>query len=161
MRHESEQADAQRRHEIAEERERWTREDNRRWVEERRQASLDLLSKLDPWIVHLRRWGHPWPQSTPEDLERERRELRQFDWQVVHEQVGDAWAVLELVGSDEVRQAYKALVAQMFATQATTYGPINQDALDRMVATVNQRHDELLARIRSDLGVSLPLTSDT
>ena len=76
-------------------------------------------------------------------------------------QVSDAWAILELVGSDGVRDAYRSLLAQMLAVQVFTVDPINDEGLDTMIEAVNARYDDLLKLIRTDLGVSLPLTGST
>ncbi|WP_329488700.1 hypothetical protein OG618_18910 [Kitasatospora sp. NBC_01246] len=153
------QAEAQRHNSRAEERERWAREDARRWVLERRQGSVDLLSKLDPWVRNLRGWGNPWPYDTADEIEESRRRLRAFDWGEASDQVGNAWALLEILGSDQLREAYRSLLAQMYAVEAFTVGPINQDGLNGMVAAMNERYEKLLDAIRDDLGVLGPVES--
>ena len=151
--HEQAQAEDHWKKSRAEERERWAREDARRWVAERRQASAEVLNKLEPWLRHLRQWSQPWPLLTPEELEVERQELRRFPWQEASSEVGAAWAVLEILASDQVREAYRSLLAQMYAAQAIVIGLIEQDEVDRQVAAIEERFDCLLHAIRDDLGV--------
>lgn len=52
-------------------------------------------------------------------------------------------------------------MGQMYATQANTIGTINQEEIDRMVGIMNERHKQLLSHIRTDLGVTLPLSGVT
>ncbi|GAA1266205.1 hypothetical protein GCM10009665_64060 [Kitasatospora nipponensis] len=151
--HERAQVAAQWQKSREEERERWAREDARRWVLERRQASVELLGRLEPWVQNLRRWANPYPLDSKEQIAEERRALRAFDWQEASTGVHSAWAILEIVGSDELRQSYQSLVAQMFATQAFVVGTFEQEQADRMVAVVNERYGNLLDAIRHDLGV--------
>jgi hypothetical protein len=108
---------------------------------------------LEPWLRHQRGWSQPWPYSTPEELEAERRELRRFDWKEASSQVAAAWAVLEILGSDQVREAYTSLMAQMYVVQTLTIGTIKQDEVDKVVAAMEERFDRLLHAIRDDLGV--------
>lgn len=159
MEHERRQAEAQRRSEQFAEEARWAREDARRWVAEHRQASLDLLEKLEPWVSNLRGWANPYPHSTPEQLEAERRELRRYDWEQASRESQRAWATLQLVVSDRVRDAYEALLPQMYMGIALSVGEINQEQMNNCVAEINTRYSQLLAAIRADLGVAVPARS--
>jgi hypothetical protein len=154
MEHEQQQAEALRLSQRSEEEARWAREDARRWVAEHRQASLDLLEKLEPWVRHLRGWSRPFPGSTSEQLEAERRDLRRYDWRQASDQVQRAWATLQLVVSDHVRDAYGALLPQMYLGMALSLGEVNQDHMDTCVDEVNACYDRLLLAIRADLGVT-------
>ncbi|MET7766913.1 hypothetical protein ABZS71_34880 [Streptomyces sp. NPDC005393] len=160
MEHERQQAQALQLSQQAEEQARWAREDARRWVAEHRQASLDLLEKLEPWVQHLRSWGHPFPHDTTDEIEAQRQDLRRYDWKQASHDVGQAWATLQLVGSDPVRDAFKALQGQMYVGIALTLDPINQDQLDNCVNEINARYERLLRAIRSDLGVTAPQQRD-
>ncbi|GAA4016015.1 hypothetical protein [Streptomyces plumbiresistens] len=123
-----------------------------RFAEERYRASLVLIDSLKPWLHNLRRWSNPWPLLSAEELAIERRELSNFDWDSANSAIWEAWKPLELLASEDVRHAFKSLVAQMFGNTAATLGePVAQDGLDGMVAEMDRRHDALLEALRADL----------
>jgi hypothetical protein len=140
--------------EIEREQDRWNREDERRWVEQRRAIYVQYLNAVDPWMRHARHWAGPYWEldATKESLQKEEGV---FEWMTASENILALESELILVGSESVRDAARSLHAQLIALEATLIAS-ELKSISVMADNCELPYDRIVWAFRTDLGVSTP-----
>jgi hypothetical protein len=138
--------------ELEHEQDRWQREDERRWAEERRALYAQYLAAVLPWMVRARYWKSPYfdPDTTIEVL---RKQEKPFDWQATCDSTDELEHDIELIGSDRAVSAARSLTAQLLGFEACHIKPYTMKQLDVMAAECEARFDRLKSVLRDDLGI--------
>jgi hypothetical protein len=139
------------------ERGRWSREDDRRWVAERRRVYIQYLEAIQPWIMNTRRWRGPWfPDGDAPSKESVMARAGHFDYLTASEGLSQIEAEIVLIGSDDVTGATRRIYAQLLAFEATRIAS-ELDQIEVMSRNCEPAYGRLLQAMRIDLGIESPV----
>ena len=131
------------------------RNDEMRWVSERRAAYAAYLGAVAPWISHIRHWQGP-PFDEDATVESLVADEGRFDWKSISDAMTEPAAEIGFIGSKEAESAMGSLLAQLLAFEATLIPPISAslEGLQRMAAECEKRYQRVRRVFRADLGIS-------
>lgn len=130
----------------------WNREDERRWVEQRRAIYVQYLEAVRPWMHHARHWTGPFLEPKAITKEGLQNDEGVFDFTTVSRSISALESELTLIASEDVRKSARQLHAQLIAFEATLIsGELR--AIDVMGRNCEHPYDRLVWSFRMDLGV--------
>lgn len=138
--------------EMQHERDSWSREDERRWAEQRRSLYAQYLDAVHPWMFHVRHWAGPYWEPEATTKETLQKEEGDFEWMPISGGMSALESELTLIGSEDVRKAAQSLHAQLLAFEATLIG-LELDVIGRVAKNCEGPYDRLTWAFRADLGV--------
>ncbi|MBG6099808.1 hypothetical protein ACLQ3D_20950 [Micromonospora vinacea] len=130
------------------------REDDRRWVEQRKSLYTATLAAFTEWVRDVRDWGGtPFPGESAEEAHRNYLARRTFHYRQAANQLDPVMMEVELLAGQSVQGAAEALYAQLIAVEAVRVGD-EPPTGSTMLAEVERRFEALKVAMRADLGVA-------
>ncbi|MEU5943168.1 hypothetical protein ABZ807_29295 [Micromonospora sp. NPDC047548] len=129
-------------------------EDERRWLEARKETYIGLLSIFEQWTGSLRRWADPLA-ATLRDGKVVHADERPFDYATAREKMIALDGEMELLASPTTKDAVQQVTAMLLVAEmlrADSDKPGMRGALDSAMDELAKLKNSM----RSDLGVVLP-----